>query len=134
MNRSNTEKIVFNDETPFKINPKYVCDLEKYCDELESKLKGLTGDYEAQADILHETKQELEKYKWHDLRKNPNDFPVDLHGKNIMVCRLDWSNDVIYSLCTYNHKKFMEYDSEYDMEYELSSVIAWKYIEEFEDE
>lgn len=38
MNRPNTKKTVFNDEKPYKINPKYVYDLEKYCDELEKTL------------------------------------------------------------------------------------------------
>lgn len=98
MNRPQLPKYVSRSE--------YTVELEKYCDELESKLKGLTGDYEARADILHETKQELERYKKaldkackfiNDVHSCPLDtFDFEVEGGCDIICSERTDNS---SLC-----------------------------------
>ena len=72
-----------------------------------------------------------EKYRWHDLRKDPNDLPAPL-STNIYVLA-NWNN---HCLNKYGLVDFSK-DSEWcivDKVFEEIDVIAWKYIEEFEDE
>lgn len=78
-----------------------------------------------------------EKYRWHDLRKNPNDLPsesvtvlliFDYCGKHYIVgkCYKDdkypWYVDI--DDCPYADQVIEEFEK----------IIAWKYIEEFENE
>lgn len=69
----------------------------------------------------------LEKYRWHDLRKNPDDLPIydktylcviDTMGKFINEQK---TNNEYRLLCKYQILIFKEF------------VIAWKEIEPFED-
>lgn len=77
---------------------------------------------------LKELKEYKEKYRWHDLRKNPDDLPEE--GKDVFVSVRggcinrtwhiggNWRNATSKSSRCYSGK----------------SVLAWKEIEEFESE
>lgn len=81
----------------------------------------------------------MNKYEWHDLRKEPNDLP----NESVTVL-------LIFDYCGKHYvvgKYYKESDDEYpwfvdidDCPYadqvieESENIIAWKYIEEFEDE
>ena len=73
--------------------------------------------------------KKADKYKWHDLRKNPNDLPEDNgYGKSECVLAVtgtpEWGD---YEWAYYNHNTRMW--STYGQ-----NVFAWRYIEPFEGE
>lgn len=66
-----------------------------------------------------------DKYKWHDLRKNPDDLP----SEDTWVYVVDDSDyQVPYSMALFhNSTNWFQVDSgDYD-------VLAWKYIEPFDE-
>ena len=73
--------------------------------------------------------EKADKYRWHDLRKNPDDLPeADEYGRSefvfVMIGTPEWySCEWAY----YNHDK-----KEWSI-YE-QDVFAWRYIEPFEEE
>ena len=73
--------------------------------------------------------EKADKYRWHDLRKNPDDLPeADEYGRSefvfIMIGTPEWySCDWAY----YHHGKRLW--STYEQ-----NVFAWRYIEPFEEE
>lgn len=80
--------------------------------------------------VATEAIEKLIKYQWHDLRKNPEDLPEE--GKDVITC-------YFYEK---RHKFYYEVDTlywgqwkqsvDYDMDY--WKVIAWKYIDPFEED
>lgn len=76
---------------------------------------------------LKELKGYKEKYRWHDLRKNPDDLPED--NKQVLVSIKDgcihrtWHDSHGWR----NRNSKIRYYSD-------KSVLAWKEIEEFESE
>lgn len=79
---------------------------------------------------LQEFIDKHEKFKWHDLRKDPNDLP-----------KIEWEQYLVdtgnsrhyYCVATFVDGKFATYDNEWDDLIELD-VKRWKYIEDFKDE
>lgn len=73
--------------------------------------------------------EEADKYRWHDLRKNPDDLPeADEYGRSefvfVMIGTPEWySCEWAY----YHHDKKLWSIYEQD-------VFAWRYIEPFEEE
>ena len=73
--------------------------------------------------------EKADKYRWHDLRKNPDDLPEDNgYGKSeyvlVMIGTPEWySCEWAY----YHHGKKLW--STYDQ-----NVFAWRYIEPFKEE
>lgn len=72
----------------------------------------------------------MNKYKWHDLRKDTNDLPDK--NKTIIACCSDFDEKYVTAkLCD---------DEKFDIERICGcvgwkvKVIAWKYIDEFKDE
>lgn len=89
----------------------YTDDLERYCDELEKK---------------------QEKYRWHDLVKNPNDLP-DIN-KPLDLCyvntkedtnKLEYSSGYLDEYLVWDWFGFYEHDLK---------IVAWRYVEEFGNE
>lgn len=85
----------------------------------------------------HIQKKELERiisnakrYRWHDLRKNPEDLPDD--NRLVIICpeRLAGSKDGIEIAFYVKNKKLWEEEEFYYREHE---VIAWREIEPFEE-
>lgn len=92
--------------------------------------------------------ERVDKYEWHDLRKNPNDLPVNEDDSVMYECVLEnHVHDASYPAFYFCEeiKAFGYPNSQYavdngandfetidDMEYE--KVIAWREIEPFEEE
>lgn len=82
--------------------------------------------------ILKRLNEKIEKYRWHDLRKNPDDLPpeelffksllcVNDQGYYLTDCDLHYSEDAGW------------FESESDGVY-ITNVIAWREIEPFEED
>lgn len=88
-------------------------------------------EHEQLADWLEELKElrkHKEKYRWHDLRKNPDDLPED--SKDVLVTvKGGCVNRTWHDSCGWRNataKKARHYSDK--------SVLAWKEIEEFEND
>ena len=79
--------------------------------------------------IVSNALKKADKYKWHDLRKNPDDLPEDNgYGESdyvlVTIGTPEWNN---YEWTYYNHNTRMWSTHE-------QNVFAWRYIEPFKDE
>lgn len=74
--------------------------------------------------------EKADKYRWHDLRKNPDDLPEAIGGGYeseyvlVMIGTPEWNS---WEQAYYKHDKQMW--STYDQ-----NVFAWRYIEPFKEE
>ena len=73
--------------------------------------------------------EKADKYRWHDLRKNPDDLPeADGNSESdyvlIMIGTPEWNS---WEQAYYHHDKKLW--STYEQ-----NVFAWRYIEPFEEE
>ena len=77
-----------------------------------------------------EALEKADKYKWHDLRKNPDDLPEAIGGGYesdyvlVMIGTPEWNS---WEQAYYHHGKRLW--STYEQ-----NVFAWRYIEPFEEE
>ena len=77
-----------------------------------------------------EALEKADKYKWHDLRKNPDDLPEAIGDGYeseyvlVMVGTPEWNS---WEQAYYHHGKKLWSTYEQD-------VFAWRYIEPFEEE
>ena len=74
--------------------------------------------------------EKADKYRWHDLRKNPDDLPeADEYGCSeyvlVMIGTPEWDN---HEWAYYNHNTRMWSTPFYEQ-----NVFAWRYIEPFEE-
>lgn len=88
----------------------------------------------------------LEKYRWHDLRKNPNDLPDGREWVLAIFKEPDEDFTLAPRVADYVGKQtpittkenwiIIDLDDAFDLsEYHRNlKCIAWKYIEEFEDD
>ena len=80
--------------------------------------------------IVCEALEKSDKYKWSDLRKNPDDMPEAICGGDeseyvlVMIGTPEWNS---WEQAYYHHDKKMW--STYDQ-----NVFAWRYIEPFKEE
>ena len=79
--------------------------------------------------IVSKALEKADKYKWHDLRKNPDDLPkADEYGCSeyvlVMIGTPEWNS---WEQAYYHHGKRLW--STYEQ-----NVFAWRYIEPFEEE
>ena len=74
--------------------------------------------------------EKADKYRWHDLRKNPNDLPEAIGGSYVseyvlvMIGTPGWNN-CEWAYYKHNHKEWSTYEQ---------NIYAWRYIELFEEE
>lgn len=73
--------------------------------------------------------EKADKYRWHDLRKNPDDLPEAIGDSEseyvlIMIGTPEWNS---WEQAYYHHGKRLW--STYEQ-----NVFAWRYIEPFEEE
>ena len=74
--------------------------------------------------------EKADKYRWHDLRKNPDDLPEGFEGGYeseyvlVMIGIPEWNH---WEWAYYHHDKKLW--STYEQ-----NVFAWRYIEPFEEE
>ena len=81
--------------------------------------------------IVSKALKKADKYKWHDLRKNPDDLPeADEYGCSeyvlVMIGTPEWSD---YEWAYYNHNTMM-----WSTPFCVRNVCAWRYIEPFKGE
>ena len=80
--------------------------------------------------IVSETLKKADKYRWHDLRKNPDDLPEAIGGSYesdyvlVMIGTPEWNS---WEQAYYHHGKRLW--STYEQ-----NVFAWRYIEPFKEE
>ena len=79
--------------------------------------------------VAIEALEKADKYRWHDLRKNPDDLPeADGNSESdyvlVMIGTPEWNS---WEQAYYHHDKMMW--STYDQ-----NVFAWRYIEPFKEE
>lgn len=101
--------------------------------------KGITEIYkEAFEKYVIPALRKVEKYKYHDLRKNPNDLPTE--HKVLACCQdgcLKYYETVHYGKPCVLHPSLNKkcfYGSDLDGDYVLDNVIGWAYIPPFESE
>ena len=87
------------------------------------------GDSLEAIEMAVEALEKADKYKWHDLRKNPDDLPeADEYGCSeyvlVMIGTPEWNS---WEQAYYHHGKRLW--STYEQ-----NVFAWRYIEPFEGE
>ena len=74
--------------------------------------------------------EKADKYRWHDLRKNPDDLPEAIGGGDeseyvlVMIGTPEWNS---WEQAYYHHGKKLW--STYDQ-----NVFAWRYVEPFKEE
>ena len=77
-----------------------------------------------------EALEKADKYRWHDLRKNPDDFPEAVGGGYeseyvlVMIGTPEWNS---WEQAYYHHGKRLWTTYE-------QNVFAWRYIEPFKEE
>ena len=80
--------------------------------------------------IVSKALEKADKYRWHDLRKNPDDLPEAIGGGYeseyvlVMIGTPEWNS---WEQAYYHHGKKMW--SIYEQ-----NVFAWRYIEPFKEE
>lgn len=92
-------------------------------------------------DAAIEVLKKADKYRWHDLRKNPDDLPVKAEYVEVITDEHDdiplsiQYDDAIMQfgerriLLGYIDSVFIEWDAE-----RRGKIIAWRYIEPFKEE
>ena len=105
----------------------------KKCKMVDGKLQGGFSDHDSDTgkaiDAAIDALKNADKYRWHDLRKNPDDLPeADGNSESdyvlVMIGTLEWNG---WEQAYYHHDKKMW--STYDQ-----NIFAWRYIEPFEEE
>lgn len=79
--------------------------------------------------IVSKALEKADKYRWHDLRKNPDDLPeADGNDESdyvlVMIGKPEWNS---WEQAYYHHGKRLWTTYE-------QNVFAWRYIEPFEEE
>ena len=80
--------------------------------------------------IVSKALKKADKYRWHDLRKNPDDLPEAIGGGYeseyvlVMIGTPGWNN-YEWAYYKHNHKEWSTYEQ---------NIFAWRYIEPFEEE
>ena len=80
--------------------------------------------------IVSKALEKADKYRWHDLRKNPDDFPEAVGGGYesdyvlVLIGTPEWNS---WEQAYYHHDKKLW--STYEQ-----NVFAWRYIEPFKEE
>ena len=87
-------------------------------------------DYTVAFETAIEALEKADKYRWHDLRKNPDDLPEAIGGSYVseyvfvMIGTPGWNN-CEWAYYKHNHKEWSTYEQ---------NIFAWRYIEPFEEE
>ena len=80
--------------------------------------------------VAIEALEKADKYRWHDLRKNPDDLPEAIGDGYeseyvlVMTGTPEWYS-CEWAYYKHNHKEWSTYEQ---------NIIAWRYIEPFEEE
>lgn len=106
----------------------------KKCKMVNGKLQGGFPDHDSDTgkaiDAAVDALEKADKYRWHDLRKNPDDLPEAIGGSYVseyvfvMIGTPGWNN-CEWAYYKHNHKEWSTYEQ---------NIIAWRYIEPFKEE
>lgn len=94
------------------------------------QLKEIGCGFGQNMDDVKKALEKADKYRWHDLRKNPNDLPeavgdgYESEYVLVMTGTPEWNS---WEQAYYSHDKKMWSTYEQD-------VFAWRYVEPFEEE
>ena len=94
------------------------------------QLKEIGCGFGQNMDDVKKALEKADKYRWHDLRKNPDDLPEGFEGSYeseyvlVMIGTPEWNS---WEQAYYKHDKQMW--STYEQ-----NIFAWRYIEPFEEE
>lgn len=79
--------------------------------------------------------KEAEKYRWHDLRKNPNDLPEgkDYYSSFVIVATESCTDFCTIARMDFPMNEWIEIGTGDDIAGEYGEVIAWRYIEPFDE-
>lgn len=86
---------------------------------------------------ITEVLEKADKYRWHDLRKDPDDLPEEDHdyghifSDKVLVITEEYENQIVAYMNLTLNIWFNPIEEEY-LEPDFGKVIAWKYIEPFE--
>ena len=106
----------------------------KKCKMVNGKLQGGFPDHDSDTgkaiDAAIKALEKADKYRWHDLRKNPDDLPeADEYGCSERVLAVtgtpEWGD---YEWAYYNHNTRM-----WSTPFCVQNVCAWRYIEPFKE-
>lgn len=89
-----------------------------------------TNHIKASMDIAIEALEKADKYHWHDLRKNPEELPDAVHRGYVQV-------EIItkyYKIPQYCEYGFVDGFGYYFLGLPQEDIIAWRYLELFEEE
>ena len=112
--------------------------IEMFKDIMKAEIVRIPSHYDADRidEILKLNKivikalEKADKYRWHDLRKNPDDLPEAIGGSYVseyvfvMIGTPGWNN-CEWAYYKHNHKEWSTYEQ---------NIIAWRYIEPFKEE
>lgn len=105
----------------------YGCDSPYNCESERCEVKSATR-------MAVSALERQEKYKWHDLRKNPEDLPEVLGGGySEAVEVVDEENNYDIGVYGGNNRGFLG-GLEGEFSWIEGTIIAWKYVEVFEEE
>lgn len=76
-----------------------------------------------------ESLENQNKYRWHDLRKDPNDLPFD--GDDNLLVSVSFRGTEMWMVCLYEEDEFR--DGINPPKLFQKDIKAWKYIEPFEE-
>lgn len=100
----------------------------KKCKMVNGRLQGGFPDHDSDTgkaiDAAIEALEKADKYRWHDLRKNPDDLPY-MDGD--YLCFIDNEPYSYCSVCEWDNPNWYNYNGT-----ESDNVIAWQYIEPLE--
>ena len=94
------------------------------------QLKEIGCGFGQNMDDVKKALEKADKYRWHDLRKNPDDLPEAIGGGDeseyvlVMIGTPEWNS---WEQAYYHHDKKLW--STYEQ-----NVFAWRYIEPFKEE
>lgn len=108
----------------------YICDIQDCFKEggydAEHKLcKECDGNREALT-LAAEAMEKADKYRWHDLRKNPKDLPNKF--EDVLIA---FKNNPIVDVAMYGNGGIWATTSS---TYRTGFVVAWKHIEPFKEQ
>lgn len=86
-------------------------------------------DYLDYKEAIRVIDEQINKYKWHDLQKNPDDLPEKF--KDVYVCVLNRGKKT-YNRTWLDGYAWRNATSKRATHYQKGSVIAWREIDQFE--
>lgn len=96
-------------------------------DEILDKASSEVGWMTKAIDMAIKALERRDKYRWHDLRKNPDDLPED-DGGDVIVC-VESLNSSGKRYCMHSKRFVNAMKDSYH-----PTIVAWKEIEPFEGE